>query len=90
MTCVPTPEEREDGQDPAVLVPVLAQPQLGEDAADVGLDGLEFHAESMPDRQVRPTFGHQHQDLQLAWREPVDPVVPRSSTEREAGVAGGA
>src|SRR5437879_12016761 len=44
-------------------------PELVEDVGDVTAGGLPRHEESPPDLAVRPTFGDQSQDLDLALAE---------------------
>jgi hypothetical protein len=54
---------------------VLVEPELGEDAADMSLDRLEFDPELLADGSVGPTLGHEREDLQLSSRELVEQVV---------------
>jgi len=81
-TRAPRAEKRQDREDPTVLVPVLVEPELGEDAADMGLDRFELNKELLGDRAVRPALGHQREDLHLPWGELVEKVFSMRATER--------
>src|SRR3954454_24875312 len=60
---------REHGEDPAVLVLALAQPELHEDVADVALHGAVGEPQALRDPGVGQPLGHQRQHLALARGE---------------------
>ena len=59
-------QEGDHGQDAAVVIVGLVQAQLGQDAADVFLDGALGDKEPPCDAGVGTSFGHQAQYLALA------------------------
>src|SRR3954470_12285308 len=68
-------EEREHGEDAAVVVLVVLQRELLEDAVDVLLDGALGHPELARDTGVRASLGHQGEHLALSRAELVGRVL---------------
>ena len=70
----------------AVLAFGLAQSELEEDPADVGLDRLLRHHEAFRDRPVRAPFGDQSKHLPFALAQVLDPCqsgCPREQALRD-------
>ena len=56
--------------------------ELGEDGPDVALDGLDLQAQPAGDSVVRPTLGHQAEDLRFAPRQLVKRRVVTRTAEQ--------
>jgi len=59
-------QEGEHGKHAAVISRRLAEPELGDDLADVGLHGLGAKDQLVADALVGVALGHQGEDLTLA------------------------
>ena len=62
--------------------------ELGDDVADVGLDGLGVEAEPFDDRLVRAAFGDEAQDLPLPGGQLVEGVAAAGAVEEQPGDIG--
>src|SRR4051794_5729103 len=74
-------QEREDGEDAAVVGVRRGQAELAEDVRDVFLDGALGHDEARGDRVVRPPLGHQPEHFALARGELVEHAVLAAAAE---------
>src|SRR6266540_5029443 len=68
-------EKRDHGQNAAVIVRRVREPELLEDVPHVLLDGALGDPEAPCDAGVRPALGHEGQDVALARRQPFERVT---------------
>ena len=72
-------EERDHRKHPAVVVVGLGQPELGQDAVHVLLNGSLRDPKAPPDAGVGAPFGHQREHVALATGELLEGIldIPR-------------
>ncbi len=58
---------REDGEHATIRLASVSEVELSEYAPDVRLDGLRAEPQRVADPLVRPTLGHELEDLTFAW-----------------------
>src|SRR5215211_4185483 len=87
------PQEREDGQDPAVVGGGGGEAELAEEAGDVLLDRALGDDQALGDGGIAAALGHQGEDVELAGAERGQRVGAAAAAEElgdDLGVDGGA